>query len=512
VNKFVWTESLLLAKAKEFKTRTEFCRKASGAYEAAKRLDVFDKICTHMPKRKVIKSTWNITSVTKLIQQYEYIDDFRIKERKALKYIYRNKLNHLLDLIPSKKVKPSHWQDITNLKNEALKYTTRGEFCKNSAGAYSAATNLGVLGEVCTHMKFVNRPNNFWCKESILETALKYATKGEFIKNESGAYSAARRLDIVDEAYRHMTVVGSKYERAIYAFEFDDMSVYVGLTYNYDKRLKEHLNHNHTVGLKAKEHSYTYKKFNKWLPPAEAAKEEEKTLNQYRKNGWTILNKNKTGGLGAVSKVWDKQACKSAVDSCSSVSEFKEIYPSAYTIAHREHFWKEISVSLTKKVERNKWNKIKILEVAKTCQTRKKFMTKYGGAYNKARKEGWLEEACLHMKRNSKPANYWTIDTIKLEALMYDSRKEFSVKSKSAYGKACKLGIIDEVCVHMSANRPKWTFDLCLAEALKYKERSDFKNSSTTAYQAASSSGWLQDICAHMPKRKNQYDISKSCK
>lgn len=494
-----WTVEDLFIEAKRFKTKSKFHKGASGAYDAAKRLDVFDDVCAHMKKAKKRTSKWTINKLTDLINLYETIDDFRKNEKAALKFIYRNKLNRLLLLIPSTRTPQGFWKNVDNLTAEALKYDNRVDFSEQSSGAYNAALKHEQSETVFSHMEEVVE----WNKEKILAVARQFETRTEFRKVYEGAYSAARRLDILEIACEHMQVIGSKYERAIYAFEFEDKSVYVGLTFNYEQRYKEHLGHDGVVGIKAKKTKFTYVKFNQWFSVEEVGKEEGIVLNQYITDGWNILNRNKTGGLGAQSKKWTKEACREAAIACESVSEFKEKSPSAYTLANNGRFWKEISGHLSRKIEKDKWNEKTILATALKFETRKEFSKKYGGAYNKARDLGILTKVCKHMTRLVRKSGYWAKKTILEEALHYQHRSDFNEGCKAAYVKASKMGWLDDVCKHMSPKRViKWTYEGCSAEAQKYESRAKFKSDSPGAYQTASDKDWLEDICKNIPKKK----------
>ena len=53
-------------------------------------------------------------------------------------------------------------------------------------------------------------------------------------------YARIKDRGLDDKAFAHMKVLGDRKKRMIYAYEFPDHSVYVGLTFNYDKRDKEH--------------------------------------------------------------------------------------------------------------------------------------------------------------------------------------------------------------------------------------------------------------------------------
>ena len=55
------------------------------------------------------------------------------------------------------------------VKEEALKYSTRSEFKKESSGAHTAARRLGILDDVRAHMKRTTE----WTELAIREEALK---------------------------------------------------------------------------------------------------------------------------------------------------------------------------------------------------------------------------------------------------------------------------------------------------------------------------------------------------
>ncbi len=99
------------------------------------------------------------------------------------------------------------------------------------------------------------------------------------------------------------------------------------------------------------------------------------------------------------------------------------------------------------------------------------------------------------------PKNYWSIPKIKEEALQYDTKKEFTQKSKGAYMAGWRLGIIDEVCSHMSSiithKHPKAKL---FKEAQKYKSRLEFNKGSLWAYKASIKYDILDEVCSHMSK------------
>ena len=183
------------------------------------------------------------------------------------------------------KRKHGYWTKNRVLK-EALKYETRNAFFSGSAGAYHAAHVHGWLDEVCSHMKVLK---THYTKEECAVEALKYETKSEFAEKAPIYYSHAIRKGYLNEICTHMKKLGNPVERAIYAFEFQDRHVYIGLTSDIERRRKEHLHAENSAVYKYIKNSsclYEFKVLTRYLPFEEAAiVENEKYLNMQAKDG-----------------------------------------------------------------------------------------------------------------------------------------------------------------------------------------------------------------------------------
>ena len=70
-----------------------------------------------------------------------------------------------------------------------------------------------------------------------------------------------------------------------------------------------------------------------------------------------------------------------------------------------------------------------------------------------------------------KPNNYWDYDCCYQEALKYKSRGEFAKGCQSAYNRALKNGWIDNYTwFSESASKKKWDKQTCEEEARKYDQ------------------------------------------
>jgi hypothetical protein len=107
-------------------------------------------------------------------------------------------------------------------------------------------------------------------------------------------------------------------------------------------------------------------------------------------------------------------------------------------------------------------------------------------------------------KKDRKPRGYWTVITVTQQATKYRTRYAFQKGAPSAYIAARKLGILDQVCAHMSDCHISWSIQLAQEIADKYKERGVFRNSEPKAYEFACKHRIVDKLCAHMVPAKNQ--------
>jgi len=95
----------------------------------------------------------------------------------------------------------------------------------------------------------------------------------------------------------------------------------------------------------------------------------------------------------------------------------------------------------------------------------------------------------------------WTFENCKTEALKYEYKKDFFLKSKSSYEVARKNGWLKEICLHMNNKNLKWTFENCKKEALKYNCIKDLFKNSRGAYNSCTKNKWMNSVCQHMTKK-----------
>lgn len=160
--------------------------------------------------------------------------------------------------------------------------------------------------------------------------------------------------------------------------------------------------------------------------------------------------------------------------------------------------------------KRNYWTKEICFVEAMKYTTRKEFSIKSSTAYEMLRKNNWLEDACKHMMKPYEIKFKWTIEQCRILALKYQHRKEFQIGDYNAYQAASYNGWLDDICQHMKLkklpNKYWHNFDNCKNEALKYKTKTEFISNAQHVYHISLKNGWLDKICKHMIQIGDRYN------
>ena len=293
-----WTYERCKEEALKYKTKTEYQKNSKGSYNSSRNNGWFDEICSHMINHIDNKSYgyWTYERCKEEALKYKTRTEFKKNSAGACKSSIVNKWYEEICLhmiIPKKRIH-NYWT-YERCKEEALKYKTKLEFKINSKAYYPSIRKFWI-NDICSHM-----PSRYYeySKEECLKEALKYKTRTDFRENSVSIFGCCVKNNWIDELCNHMNRVGNKYNRCIYAAEFPDNHVYVGLTYNLDNRIKDHYRKSSVyeyiikTGLKPK-----FKKLTEYLDVNIASILEGDKLNEYIRNGWISLNKNKCGAIG----------------------------------------------------------------------------------------------------------------------------------------------------------------------------------------------------------------------
>lgn len=324
------------------------------------------------------------------------------------------------------------------------------EFKKRFSRAYKLCRINKWLDDECSHMVEVNKKHNYWTYDKCKEVALLCKTRSEFQKLYSSAYDKSYDNKWLNDICSHMVSIGNCKKRCIYVATFSDNYAYVGLTYNFNIRINDHINnhkrspiykHIKQTGLNPK-----FEKLTDYVDIDIASKKLEEFYKTYYEGlGFNILNIAKTGGIGSNKSKYTKNDCQRESLKYLTRSDFK----------------------------------------------------KDSNLYNIALKNGWLDDICSHMIEIKKSKGYWTKEMCLKDSLKCNSLKEFEDKYNTSYISSRRHRWIKDITKHMEKSKPhnyKWKKEECEKEYLKYNNIDDFKKYSKFAYKSIIDNNWLDII------------------
>ena len=304
-----WTKEKCQEEALKYKTRGEFQKKSKSAYSVTHINGWLDEICQHMTYKQLPNGYWTKERCIEEALKYEMRNDFRINSKSAYLMTYKNGwLDEICQHMHREALLSDYWTK-EKCHEEALKYKTKKEFKENCRQVYAISCNNKWIDEISTHMFLLKKPISYWTEEMCKAEALKYQYKTDYIIHSQKAYNIAQKNDWNKKHCNHMIILGDKYNRLIYVYEFLDNYAYVGLTFNIKKRNAKHLSLNEIKLTSVAKHmsetnlTPTLIKLTDYLPVKVAQNLEDFYIEKYKKGGWLLLNKLKGGGLGSTRKI-----------------------------------------------------------------------------------------------------------------------------------------------------------------------------------------------------------------
>lgn len=342
-----WNKQLCAEEALKYKTKTDFNRGSVGAYTHALKHGFLDEICSHMEVKWQRK--WSNKDVCrKEALKYQTRSEFQYKSNGAYTYAMRH---YFLDEICNH-MENHHeikWNSKEACAKEALKYKRRIDFARDSNSAYTYALKHGFLDEICSHMTFYG----ILSKEKEL-ARINYVRKNIVITDEEW-----EKIEILLENVSSTKYCSNRLQRHrwIYACEFEDNHVYIGLANNLRQRIMQHLRTPSSsiyryiieTGLIP-----TFKIICGFESEKKAQKNEAEVEKMYKENGWCILNRAKTGALGGSYIYWTLERCLIVAKLATSMFDFCKRFRGAYASCKRNNWIPQIRQIVPQHVTPNK--------------------------------------------------------------------------------------------------------------------------------------------------------------
>jgi predicted GIY-YIG superfamily endonuclease len=455
-----WTLAKIEKLAKKYKTKTEFKKEHPDACSAAYRKKWMKKIDKYFTQTRKPSGYWSKGRLKKIAKAYKTRTEFKKGSGSAYSIAYKNGWLDEICKEYKSKYKPNGYWTFERIEKVAKKFESETEFRKQERNLHTYAYRKGWISRLEKHFSLEKKKeNNYWDFDKILEASEECKTKKEFRDKYPSAHQAAWKLGIFNEVTKDMSlIVGNRYIRLLYVFEFPDKSAYIGLTYNYDKRYDFHMRFHKEIISKTNKMGHDFIMYNEQLLAEKAAEEEIKLIEKYRKKGWNILNHHKGGGLGGGHEKWTFEEVEKEAKKYKTIKNFKKNAPKACNAAYRKGWMDRLRVHFMElKKPNGYWTKKKILEVTKLCKTKKEFRDNHLNAFKAAIRLECLDEVQAKLKGLPTPRGHWNIfENVAKEAKKYKNRTEFMKNASGAYDKARDKGWLDKVCKHMKKTSQKY--------------------------------------------------------
>lgn len=252
-------------------------------------------------------------------------------------------------------------------------------------------------------------PKGYWdIKENTEALAKTCRNRTELAQKSSTAWKAANKHGWLKEFQeKYFTSEPSfqpLYSRVhyVYAYEVSETrSVYVGRTNDLKRRDRAH--RNQTLKDVLREHCEIHNipiptpiVLEDNLTAEESQEKENSWIEKYRNNGWSILNKAKTGAgvgsLGSTPRKWNYETCKCAAETCKNKEEFKKRFSRAHNVSRYNGWINEFFPFNSKRED----GCFETLEGCKAACVGFKTITQirreYPFLYHKISKNKWTEE------------------------------------------------------------------------------------------------------------------------
>lgn len=354
---------------------------------------------------------WTDETCVEIAKKYTSISKFQKEYSGCYKYAVKHNLIDKFDWFIRPRKKRGYWT-YNKCYEEAKKYISVTDFKKYSKCAYNKSVVEGWLKNY-DWLKYNRKLNGYWNNyENCLNASKKCKSRNEFSKLTANGYANSIKNGWINDFVwlnnpklkDYNEIVEKVY--VIYGyFDYDNKSVYIGLTNNIKAR---HARHNRFDKRRnkyssVKEYFNSLKKelpypiiLESQLTVTESQNNELKWIEFYRKNGWNIINKAKTGlgssSIGGGFIKWNYNRCYEEAKKYKSITELQKKCYGAYRNAFNFGWLKDYTWFTKYSKPRNYWNYENCKEEAKKYKTRSELSEKCNGAYRASRINKWLDE------------------------------------------------------------------------------------------------------------------------
>lgn len=327
--------------------------------------------------------------------------------------------------------------------NAASQCLSLKEFSQKFYGAYNRARKSGWLNSISFA---VPKRNTKRTNDEIISIAKKYTSYSDFYRKERNTYNLAYRRGLLSTfTWLKRKENDANYFHAdnVYVYEFTDTkTAYVGRTISPARRHAEHTlyerssvyNYAKTHGISIPQPKYVYTN----ISVKEGKRLEGKVIEEYRNNGWALLNKAPAGSIGSLSE-YSKDTCINAAKKYRYKKDFSKAEPKIYAALLR-HKWLNECTWL--KSYKRKWADItfdKFIELVQPYKNRSELCKHHPSLYYIGNKHGWTNLIFKHCIQ-PKPVIQYTLNG--------EYVAEYNSIGEAARALNCDTDLIINCCKH----------------------------------------------------------------
>lgn len=196
---------------------------------------------------------------------------------------------------------------------------------------------------------------------------------------------------------------------------------------------------------------------------------------------------------------WTKETVFVEAKKYCTFDAFRKSSRRAYDVAYKKGWLEEMTWLQRKQIKRGFWSsKEKVFSESLKYTTLKAFRQECVRAYDSAKANGWLEEMTWLKKNDTMPPFFWNIKVNVIEeSKKYSSLVDFRSGSSGAYEGARRNGWLEEMTWLSRRHKVSGFWDIkenVFTEARKYKYKSDFHRLGASAYASAKRHHWFEEM------------------
>ncbi len=356
-----WTKELCLQEALKYDTRTKWCKGHNRSSKAAKINGWYEECTAHMQIKTQI-GYWTKEKCHAEALKYTIKEHWKKGHNKSYSNARRHGWYDECTTHMIEGCKPRNYWSKEKCHIEALKFDIKERWKKGHPQSYQAAQRNGWVKELTQHMVELTKPNGYWTKERCIENAKKFTNITDWSTANSTPVTNARANGWYDECTAHMVRVNKPN----------------GYWINKERCIEE---------------AKKYKTVSDW------AKYSSASYSQSKKNGWIYECTAHMVPQRIRLNSWTKELCHAEALKYKTRNEWQKNNSNSYRAAKSNGWFNEFtSHMIILKVKESYWTKEHCIENALKFKTKGEWKKNGFSSYNAAKKNGWLDECCKHMK------------------------------------------------------------------------------------------------------------------